>query len=163
MPDEMKLGHYSKNPVDRLELKSQTNLRTAFKPRGLWFEVEGDQDWKEWATAEEFVDISAQYHYRIIPSLGTKLLHIQSVAELDEFHEEFKSPERLYPGSPDEYIDWVKVSESWDGIIIAPYQWSRRLSSDPCSHWYYGWDCASGCLWNPKSTTAELIREPAKS
>lgn len=44
-------------------------------------------------------------------------------------------------------IDWQKVSRQYDGIIIAPYQWEHRLSSD----WYYPWDCASGCIWNGKA------------
>jgi len=36
------------------------------------------------------------------------------------------------------------VSKEYDGIEIAPYQWDARLSLI----WYYGWDVASGCIWN---------------
>ena len=43
-------------------------------------------------------------------------------------------------------IDWKKVKSKYQGIIIAPYQWSCRLNLD--SNWYYGWDCASGCIWD---------------
>ena len=156
----MKLGHYSDKPIDNLETKSQTDLRSMFKPRGLWFEVEGDNDWREWTTAEQFGDVNAQYHYRLILSPTTELLQIKSAGELDDFHHEFKTLIPLFPGSHYEMIDWSKVAKSWDGIIIAPYQWTRRLSDDPCSRWYYAWDCASGCLWNPNGTTLELLHKP---
>lgn len=41
-------------------------------------------------------------------------------------------------------IDWLRVKTQYGGIEIAPYQWKRRLSS----FWYYGWDCASGAIWD---------------
>lgn len=47
-------------------------------------------------------------------------------------------------------IDWFQVVRNFPGIIIAPYLWERRNSNrsnwDSC--WYYGWDCASGCIWD---------------
>jgi hypothetical protein len=49
-------------------------------------------------------------------------------------------------------IEWRKVAERFDGIIIAPYIWQRRLDLE--SSWYYSWDCASGCIWN-----ASAVRE----
>jgi len=51
-------------------------------------------------------------------------------------------------------INWPAVAEKYDGIIIAPYIWQRRLSDNPDHFWYYGWDCASGCIWN-----TEVIEE----
>jgi hypothetical protein len=42
------------------------------------------------------------------------------------------------------YIDWLRVAQKSAGIIIAPYIWERRLHLP----WYYGWDCASGCVWD---------------
>ena len=157
---DMKLGHYSSNLIDELEAKSQENPRVMFKPRGLWFEVEGEQDWREWTNAENSGDINNQFHYRLSLAPGTKMLHIRSVGELDDFHKDFKSTDTPYPGADYEMIDWLKVADIWDGIVIAPYQWSRRLSNDPCSRWYYAWDCASGCLWNPNGSTIELLEEP---
>ena len=41
-------------------------------------------------------------------------------------------------------IDWEAALADWDGELIAPYMWSRRLEY----MWYYGWDCASGGTWN---------------
>lgn len=50
-------------------------------------------------------------------------------------------------GTPFVYeIDWKKVTEEYQGIIISPYIWQRRLA--PHTMWYYGWDVASGCIWD---------------
>jgi hypothetical protein len=43
-----------------------------------------------------------------------------------------------------ESIDWPRLAKTHDGIEISPYQWSLRLNL----LWYYGWDVASGCIWN---------------
>ena len=70
--------------------------------------------------------------------------------ELDAFHEKYGVP--MFPNLPDmcnsRYFapDWARVGEAYPGIIIAPYIWSRRLDGPM---WYYGWDCASGCVWDP--------------
>jgi len=44
-----------------------------------------------------------------------------------------------------DYVDWEKISRQYSGIEINPYLWRRRLQG---GMWYYGWDCASGCVWN---------------
>lgn len=43
-------------------------------------------------------------------------------------------------------LDWLKVKQKYQGIIIAPYQWKCRMAQE--TKWYYGWDCASGCIWD---------------
>ena len=48
--------------------------------------------------------------------------------------------------------DWAKVASHYDGIEICPYIESRRNMT-----WYYGWDVASGCVWNA-SGIKELIK-----
>lgn len=47
------------------------------------------------------------------------------------------------------WLDWAAIGKLYDGIIIAPYLWERRLNGG--AMWYYGWDCASGCIWNPRA------------
>ena len=50
---------------------------------------------------------------------------------------------------------WPGVAaEGWAGIEIAPYIWARRL--DGPARWYYGWDAASGCIWDPTAAAVEL-------
>ena len=48
-------------------------------------------------------------------------------------------------------IDWKKVQDDgWAGIQICPYRGEARYSS----MWYYGWDVASGCIWDPAGLTS---------
>ena len=55
-----------------------------------------------------------------------------------------------YMGEPEYFgklaIRWQDVALDYQGILIAPYQWSLRLDKD--FRWYYMWDCASGCIWD---------------
>ena len=54
-------------------------------------------------------------------------------------------------------LDWQAVAQNWQGILIPQYLWSMRLNSRHA--WYYSWDCASGCIWNPEAIAA-VERQP---
>ena len=127
------------------------------KPKGLWYEVDGD--WRRWCEAESFGDISKHTLFRL--TLGEeRMLNIRNVRQLDKFHDEYiKSEMHTSPidGQPFEFglgIRWDRVALRFDGIEIAPYLWERRLASGFI--WYYGWDCASGCIWRPKGATLTI-------
>jgi hypothetical protein len=81
------------------------------------------------------------------------VLLIKNSEEMYQFHEKYKGD--VYPGFPMVMIDWSKVAKDFDGIVITPYLWERRL--DHHVNWYYGWDCASGCIWN--TSVIETITE----
>jgi hypothetical protein len=55
----------------------------------------------------------------------------------------------------DKMIDWPKVAEHYAGIEICPYLSNKRNDDD--FFWYYGWDVASGCIWDQKGIE-ELIK-----
>lgn len=118
------------------------------KPKGLWYEVDGD--WRRWCEAEEFGNWQTATVHRV--ELGSEnMLLIRTLEELDEFNHEWVVTERVDDslGKPFDYslgIRWADVAERWDGIEIAPYIWTRRLEY----MWYYGWDCASGVIWRPR-------------
>ena len=118
------------------------------KPRGLWLSVEGDDDWPHWCQDEGFNIGSLAVATEIALSPDAKICHLTTAADIDAFTERWVTTP---PGMPDSFlsrgmfIDWPEVAREHDGIIIAPYIWARRLSRH-CS-WYYGWDCASGCIW----------------
>jgi hypothetical protein len=57
------------------------------------------------------------------------------------------------------YIDWSKVAAKHQGIIIAPYCYARRLTYHTA--WYYGWDCASGCIWDLKAIQSVEVAQEA--
>jgi hypothetical protein len=53
----------------------------------------------------------------------------------------------------DYYINWPKVAQDYSGIEICPYQWKFRLNY----MWYYGWDVASGCIWNQNALNSTNV------
>jgi hypothetical protein len=126
------------------------------KPKGLWYEVDGD--WECWCTSEEFRIDEFKFVHRV--DLGVaKILRLTTPEMIDEFtfefgiHPDWSGDARFFYE-----IDWPNVAEDFDGIEIAPYQWERRLELS--TSWYYGWDCASGCIWSPApDTSVTLIGE----
>lgn len=137
------------------------------KPNGLWVSVAGDDDWPSWCRDQEF-RMGALGHLAMVTlTEDANVLVVSTPEQLDEFHEEFAVDDdpafnermttgllRELPGfSPKRFwaMDWPTVAGKFDGIIITPYLWSRRLDGPS---WYYGWDCASGCVWNLSAVDA---------
>lgn len=117
------------------------------KPRGFWVSVRGEDDWPTWCVNEEFNVESLAGRHEVKFKNSANLLILGTVAEILDFDKEFGAS--VIPGRDRrDYIDWERVvsGNSWDGIIIAPYQWPLR-NSMKC-FWYYSWDVASGCIWN---------------
>ena len=42
------------------------------------------------------------------------------------------------------YIMWAQVAERHSGIVVDPYSRARSRTY----LWYYGWNCAGGCIWD---------------
>jgi hypothetical protein len=151
----MKLSHYTTKPITKLVNKIQTGERPGWryqpKPNGLWVSVDGEQSWPSWCEDENFGDCASQFCYSVELAADHNVLIIDTVAKMLDF-------DTRYPIGGDErwldgWIYWPKVAEDYDGVIIAPYQWSQRMEL----MWYYGWDCASGCIWN--ASAIESIHE----
>ena len=122
------------------------------KPHGLWYGVDGG--WREWCEAEEphWVEDCEVY---TVDLQSARILTIDDVIGLDCLHDRYRVAGGM-DGWRTDYIDWRRLAaEGWDGIEIAPYQWERRLEYT----WYYGWDCASGVVWN--ASKIQLAPVPA--
>jgi len=132
----MRLLHYSKTEIKQPRSAPQFGER--FKPKGLWVSVEGPYDWRWWCEAEDFCDIPALVEHEVVLAKSAKILYLEDASEIDRFSRKYRV------GSYS--VDWEKVASKYDGIIIAPYCWERRMERS--SDWYYPWDCASGCIWN---------------
>lgn len=122
-----------------------------FKPHGLWFSVEGEDDgWKWWCEAEGFFTENLAHQTELIFKPDAKLLRISTKDELDAFTKEWLVDiSTVVPGLSQRYgyiINWPELAKRYSGIIIAPYIWEARLQ--PSTFWYYPWDCASGCVWD---------------
>jgi hypothetical protein len=164
----LELRHYDGKPLRldksvRYERPDETYPHMAHngKPRGLWISVKGENDWPEWCQAEDFYleEIATEHRVTLWPTANIKV--ISGNTEFDEFHWEYEADiyglgeRRRYrttdfwgnplPDFKYDYIDWTAVAQDYDGIIIAPYLFNRRLDGPS---WYYGWDAASGCVWN---------------
>jgi len=166
-----KLYHYSAQPLKKLRQDFHdmhwARIPIFQKPHGFWISVEDypeDQNWYSWCEGEEFRPECLEHRYHVILKKKAKILHLKNAEELEAFSLKYASndPEDFNKKFPMEYmdnltgyvrkpyiylIDWQTVMKEYDGIIIAPYQWSCRLMNQTTS-WYYGWDCASGCIWN---------------
>jgi hypothetical protein len=145
------LMHYTSEPVtlDSARIYEQDEPTTFGKPRGLWVSVAGEDDWPAWVRGN-MPNIRLTHAYRVTLADDAKTHAIANDVDLDRFTATYAvetAHDRRFPwrGAIEKWpIDWRRVARDYDGLIIAPYQWSCRMEYD----WYYGWDCASGCIWN---------------
>lgn len=121
------------------------NMRVGIKPIGLWLSVDfSEYNWPSWCLEEGFGFERLRYRNKIHLSDKANILYLESDDEILEFSEQFHNENT--PLKLRGYIDWTKVASQYDGIIISSYSWGLRC--DLRTLWYYGWDCASGCVWN---------------
>jgi hypothetical protein len=152
----VRLSHWSRESIAEVSSHDQQkSTRPYGKPRGLWVSVDGDDDWAWWCDAEQFCDLSQLLRYEVVLAPDANLLLLDSVEAVLSFTREHGRTATWNPAlfSADgtavdyvDYIDWARVARAYQGIVIAPYQWSLRLES--ITSWYYPWDCASGCIWD---------------
>ena len=115
--------------------------RVGPKPSGLWYGI-GDS-WIRWVRSE-----MEDWEYDNVFKLNineSNILKISNILEL-------KLYDRIYGMDYNgmRMMDWVEVAKDYDGIEIAPYINEGRFEYD----WYYGWDVASGCIWNKDAITS---------
>jgi len=120
------------------------------KPNGLWYECQdgSSESWKEFCEmglSDGYSKYDGTYNV-VLEGDGYYILNISDEKHFDKFVEMYSVPHPVFPNDPEEnLIDWPKVAEHYSGIEICPYLASRRDVS-----WYYGWDVASGCIWDAK-------------
>src|SRR5262245_25168 len=119
-----------------------TKERPSLKPSGLWLSVE--DDWELWCRDENFGVDRLAHRYEVTLRGDANLLTLSTCEHIDAFTARFSEP--LAASRSYHSIDWARVKDLYQGIVIAPYLWERRLA--PHTLWYYGWDCASACVWD---------------
>lgn len=157
--EELNLSHYSSEPLPSdfrpVNQQQDDDLHPFSKPKGLWISVDGEDDWLSWCIGEQFMLENLMYRQEVILRADANILYIRDSEELVRFNDEYFHKYKDY--SSVSIVDWARVAAKYDGIIIAPYIWSKRLDFD-CT-WYYGWDCASGCIWNSDAIEAVIPDE----
>ncbi len=135
------------------------------KPSGLWVSDEDNDpegSWSTWCRNEHWGDIDEKHRHTIEVDVR-RVLRITTSAELMNFNRKYSRDMKIghasnrSPNYRRTVISWTLVAERYDGIIISPYQWRHRMDHD--MSWYYGWDCASGCIWN--ASAMEVVRDRA--
>lgn len=148
------------------------------KPNGLWFDANGG--WKTWCEAEQFRLETIQYRHTVSILNGSRILRLRTAKEIDAFtrrygRNRFSNIQLLQSGQELDaftngygrnlfseiqqkfgtFILWEEVAEKHTGIIIIPYSRARSQAY----LWYYGWGCASGCVWD---TSVIRLGKPCK-
>lgn len=156
----MKLIHYADHEVSGFTPPTEAQ-KISYKPRGLWVSDDADSEsnWETWCRGEDFALQRLTHVHEIeISGYGT-IAHLRNARSLDAFHDRYKAEPDWARGLnfAMELIDWRMVVADYQGIVISPYIWERRLDG-PANNWYYGWDCASGCLWGPSIVVTLRLR-----
>lgn len=147
----MRLIHYSPKPLPSVRSrKHSTDGAGAYKTPGLWVSVEGEYDWVWWCKAESFGLDGFKHATEVVLTADANVHHLKTPGDIERFTVEFTPKDRP---SWDNSIDWPAVRAKWRGLIIAPYCWPLRMARH--TSWYYGWDCASGVIWDA-AAVAEL-------
>jgi hypothetical protein len=151
LTDDIRI-HMSKTPY---ELEQRTFAqKVTVKPFGFWYGFGGE--WIDWCRSEMSSKWTGKYIYSV--DIGNiNILRIKTHMELMQFNREYQpNDSSFYPALKDgEAIDWKKVVNKYDGIEINPYQSEARYQY----MWYYGWDVASGCVWNLNNVKLKLVSD----
>ena len=145
------LLHYSSVPLR--EFRDPGEPRGLYKPAGLWVSV--GTAWAEWCEVEQYNRSGFSHVSEVVLRRDARILCMGSGEQLDEFTALY-GKEGSHPLLLKE-ISWPRVAEDFQGIIISPYVWERRLELS----WYYGWDCASGCIWDGDAIAEIISKEEA--
>lgn len=156
----MKLTHWAD---EAFELEQRTYKQEPdWKPKGFWFDV--DEDWKRWCEGETFNLDGLRVPHIVEIADADSILKLSDASELDRFTRKYWAARPWKPGERFDarncYIDWPRVATQYKGILIAPYCYQRRMEL----MWYYGWDCASGAVWDTSAIilhACELAVTPA--
>lgn len=138
-------SHLTSNKDFKLENILYRCSDSCDKPNGLWYQINGS--WEEWCkyNMPQWLGPNSRGAYKVNFEIDkTNVLVIETLEEFDLFHNIYCSPHPFLKS--ESFINWKKVSETYDGIEISDYFFERRLE-EHCS-WYYTWDVASGCIFN---------------
>lgn len=122
---------------------SQKEKRTGlFKPDGVWYAC--GFDWLDWVLSE-MPQWAHPYIYNLkIDKSDFKI--IRTPGELVKFAKKYV----IGDVSTSMKVNWSRLAENYTGIEICPYQPSLRHEF----MFYYGWDIASGCVWDTHTIKA---------
>lgn len=122
-------------------------FKAGFKPFGLWYGF--GKSWINWVRAE-----MPEWEEEFFQNTFELDLNIEKILTINKdnilsFTEEYRDKDEIRKAIFGLCVDWGRVAEDYHGIESPKYLSDYRL--DNRTHWYYSWDCASGCVWNKKA------------
>lgn len=163
--------HFSEKP---LEFDYNYNYKKdprylQLKPSGFWVSDENEYGWKEWCIDGAFRLEELKHCSKVTLNQDNNILFVRSKKDMLAFNKNY-SKKMMTEKEIADYPKWFKedyclrilnlekLYKDYGGIVITPYRWAFRLEVN--FHWYYGWDCASGCIWDLKNIKeVELIEK----
>jgi hypothetical protein len=145
----MRFLHYSAEPLTIVRSVAQEpNAKSGDKPDGLWFCAgSGDDGWKELCEIALYDLQRLRVVTEIVFKPTVNFMHVVGAEGIDAFTKKYDFVTKWAGGTVPRYdIDWFRIAQKFQGIIIAPYVLNRRF--DAHDRWYTSWDCASGCVWD---------------
>ena len=149
--------HMCSNIIKKLTKKKYGIMPSGMKPRGLWYGFDGS--WSNWCAGNTF---KCGKHFYEVGLDTSRILRIENLNQFEEFEKEYTcdsifdrifkemgikvpsiSPLMVRAFGPSA-IDWPRLKKEYAGLEINPWMHSKHLESV----WYYGWDCASGVIWD---------------
>ena len=144
MGNRLILNHFSSEPFELVD-KTYENI-SQFKPEGLW--LCKDNDWYDFAI--NGVRSHEEMKYKTTFEVDTHNVRlIKNHDELIKFHNAFPAIGSLNDIFLYGLLNWKKVSEQYDGVIISPYKRIGIINGNYIP-WHESWDVASGCFWNTR-------------
>jgi hypothetical protein len=116
------------------------------KPIGFLVSVQDKDDWFNWCMEEEFCTYRLAIRHEVEIDFSS-ILVIDTPEKLEAFQDKYSAHNYF-----NTFIHWPRVASKYSEIIIAPYfqKYAREYI------WYFGWDCASGCLWAAKDVVKKI-------
>lgn len=152
----LRLVHYTKDPDMIVPGTVAQKPDGDMKPEGLWVSVLGEYGWKDWCESGSFRLENLAHVHAVTLSPTARILHLSGARDIDAFTESYAEEHPVV--SKFYCVNWARVeADGYHGIVISPYCWERRLDGN--SRWYYGWDCASGCIWNADAIESVTLME----
>lgn len=143
----MQLRHYSSVEIDKVVIQpNKSRYVRDDKPHGFWVSVSGKNDWPSWCESEGFRPGNLIHEHAVILTQNSRILHLGCDDAIEEFTMEYGVRDMTSVRYRYRSICWDRLYDKYHGIIIAPYSWELRNLE--FTSWYYGWDCASGCIWD---------------
>lgn len=144
--------------LDQRRQYEQPDLGKYAKPHGFWITDDSEYCWRSWCVSNDF-GLDRLTHRHEVEIDEARVLFLRSGADVWRFTRDH-GVNHSWQGSSrtwtDRCIDWRAVAKQYAGLIITPYIWECRLGEE--TSWYYGWDCASGCIWDASAILSVRLR-----